>query len=310
MEYNRVISAQQDASSISIILGSKEGISPIGLQIQTQETGTINLHLFQDLEKTGLKYGSLNEEHPVFNLGETQVELDPLSLALTITNLHKSIVLKSDGLLRALLDGSGKIIRYSMAFSSPEQESFWGFGERFNALDQRGNSLRNRVIDQYKRQGKRTYYPVPFFISSRGYGIWINTDRDITFDMAESNSDVWRIDALAGTDQGDLDLVIMPQGSPAGVVKEFTRMTGRPKMPPSWVFGLWMSSNDWNSQAEVMKQFDLTHQHNIPATVLVIEAWADEVNFYIWNDAKYNLKHRGRQLQTFGFHLSQRRSLA
>jgi len=75
-----------------------------------------------------------------------------------------------------------------LAFESPQGESFYGFGERYNTIDQRGNSLRNRVIDQYKRQGKRTYYPVPFFISSRGYGIWVKTDHEVTFDLAESDA--------------------------------------------------------------------------------------------------------------------------
>jgi alpha-glucosidase (family GH31 glycosyl hydrolase) len=48
-----------------------------------------------------------------------------------------------------------------------------------------------------------------------------------------------------------------------------------------------MSSNNWDSEAEVRKQIALTEEHGIPATVLVIEAWSDEATFYIFNDAAY-----------------------
>jgi alpha-glucosidase (family GH31 glycosyl hydrolase) len=74
---------------------------------------------------------------------------------------------------------------------------------------------------------------------------------------------------------------------PHAIVQAFTELTGKPKLPPPWVFGPWMSSNDWNSQAEVLRQLQLTRKYQIPASVLVIEAWSDEITFYIWNDACY-----------------------
>jgi alpha-glucosidase (family GH31 glycosyl hydrolase) len=51
-----------------------------------------------------------------------------------------------------------------------------------------------------------------------------------------------------------------------------------------------MSGNEWNTQARVMEQVAETLRHEIPVTVLVIEAWSDESTFYIWNDARYSPK--------------------
>src|SRR5262249_1712091 len=55
----------------------------------------------------------------------------------------------------------------------------------------------------------------------------------------------------------------------------------------------WMSGNEWNTQARVMEEVDQTLAHDVPATVLVIEAWSDETTFYIWNDAQYKPKPGG-----------------
>ena len=68
---------------------------------------------------------------------------------------------------------------------------------------------------------------------------------------------------------------------------------------PSWALGPWMSSNNWDNEAEVRKQVALTEEHGIPATVLVIEAWSDEATFYIFNDAVYEEK-AGADTFTYG----------
>jgi alpha-glucosidase (family GH31 glycosyl hydrolase) len=80
------------------------------------------------------------------------------------------------------------------------------------------------------------------------------------------------------------------QQNPRQIVQAFTDLTGKPKLPARWIFGPWMSSNDWNSQAEVLRQLRMTEELHIPATVLVIEAWSDEINFYNWNDCQYQQK--------------------
>jgi alpha-glucosidase (family GH31 glycosyl hydrolase) len=79
-------------------------------------------------------------------------------------------------------------------------------------------------------------------------------------------------------------------GTPSEILKNQARLSGFPVLPPDWAFGPWMSSNEWNSQERVLKELHTGRELDIPATVLVIEAWSDEKNFYIWNDARYNVK--------------------
>lgn len=220
---------------------------------------------------------------------EYQITLQKNPFTLEIKRLADGLVIKSKHSLKTLIDRNGKVLQYHLEFESPANEAFYGFGERFNALDQRGSHLDNYVFGQYTNQGKRTYIPIPFFVSSRGYGMWLRTSRQAQFDLAAASPDSWYFEGQAEDDE-HLDITLFMQPQPYENVKAFTLANGQPKVPPAWVFGLWMSSNDWNSQSEVLNQLHETQKQQIPASVLVIEAWSDEINFYIWNDAKYKIK--------------------
>lgn len=187
----------------------------------------------------------------------------------------------ASGGVRWLLRGE-EPLQLAQGWQTPVDEQFFGFGERFNAFNQRGQQIDTVVYEQYKNQDKRTYLPVPFFISSRGYGLFLNTPRRAHFDLAATQPEqaTWAVEADA------LELTCFV-GTPKQVLAAFTAQVGRAALPPKWAFGLWMSSNEWNSQAQVMEQVALTNIHAIPATVLVIEAWSDEATFYLFNDAQY-----------------------
>jgi len=59
-----------------------------------------------------------------------------------------------------------------------------------------------RVYEQYKNQGVRTYLPVPFFLSSQGYGLFLNSNLNAQFDLANSQSDCWSVEAAISQNQG------------------------------------------------------------------------------------------------------------
>ncbi|MRR31180.1 hypothetical protein EG834_12850, partial [bacterium] len=213
-----------------------------------------------------------------------QITLHENPFSLEIKRVSDGLAIKSKQPLHVLVDQGGRVLEYHLEFESPADEAFYGFGERFNALDQRGSHLDNYVYGQYTSQEKRTYIPVPFFVSSRGYGMWLKTSRQAQFDLAAAHQDSWYLEGQAEDDE-HLEITWFLQPQPYDNVKAFTLATGKPKVPPAWVFGPWMSSNDWNSQKEVLNQLHETQKLQIPASVLVIEAWSDEINFYIWNDA-------------------------
>lgn len=179
-------------------------------------------------------------------------------------------------------DNNGNVYETECSIKADADEKFYGFGERFNSISQEGNTPDCYVYNQYKDQGIRTYMPVPFFISSSGYGIYVDSSSYIAFDMRvkENKNYSFRV-------RGNSFIFAVIPGKPKDVIRKFTDITGKPSMLPKWAFGPWMSSNNWDNQNEVLKQVELTKKYEIPASVLVIEAWSDEATYYIFNDAEY-----------------------
>jgi hypothetical protein len=75
----------------------------------------------------------------------------------------------------------------------------------------------------------------PFFMSSRGYGMFVHTSAPLTLDLGGSYDEAAVI--YLGDDVLDLFVFF---GSPKEVLSEYTALTGRAPAPPLWTFGLWM----------------------------------------------------------------------
>lgn len=210
------------------------------------------------------------------------------------------------GTMSVLDDGERqRRVRFAIALAPGEHVT--GFGERFDAVDHRGTSLDSVVFEQYKNQGaqRKTYLPMPFahVIGGDGWGFHVRTSRRVWFDIGESEADrLWveaEVDAASGVD-GVLEVGFY-EGSPTEVLDAFLSEVGRPRELPEWVFGLWASANEWNTQAEVMRQVDLHREHDIPVGSVVIEAWSDESTFTVWRDAQYRVAEDGGPLRLTDF---------
>ncbi len=194
--------------------------------------------------------------------------------------------------------GDGALVhRIRFALPLAPGEHVAGFGERFDALDQRGAELDSVVFEQYKSQGaeRKTYLPMPFahVVGGSGWGFHVRTSRRVWFDVGASDDGMLWIEAETGSD-GALEVAFW-DGSPrevlAGFLDDAERAGGgRAEELPDWVFRLWASGNEWNTQAEVMRQVDAHRDHRIPVGSVVIEAWADESTFTTWRDARSDVR--------------------
>lgn len=205
------------------------------------------------------------------------------------------------------LVAGGEVLRVRFALRLDPEAHVVGFGERFDRLDQRGRRLDAVVFEQYKGQGQRTYLPMPYAIvtptvSDPGWGFHVRTSRRTWYDVGATDQD--RLVVEAQVDPSDPALqVALYDGPPAAVIGQFLAEVGRPMLPPDWVFRLWMSGNEWNTQARVVAEVERTIAEGIPAGVVVVEAWSDEATFVAFRDAEYEVHPDGapHRLSDFRF---------
>ena len=138
------------------------------------------------------------------------------------------------------------------AFASPPDEAFLGFGERFNRTNQRGvdvfsfaeeGGLGGRESEatraQYPNGETMTYFPVPFYVSTAGYGFWLDTTYRSEFNLATGDPGANRAWHIGPT----LAFEVYTPGAgdarpwPLQIIDRFTATTGRPMLPPAWAFG-------------------------------------------------------------------------
>jgi len=67
-----------------------------------------------------------------------------------------------------------------LRFPLAENEQIFGFGLNFKTVHQRGKILRLHVDHYGGSDNGRTHAPVPFYLSDRGYGVFINSSRYLT----------------------------------------------------------------------------------------------------------------------------------
>ncbi|WP_313998179.1 TIM-barrel domain-containing protein [uncultured Paenibacillus sp.] len=215
------------------------------------------------------------------------------ALKLLLRN-EQGVLIESYGIegkpfLEVLTDRSGMLHKVRFNWKSKAEHRWFGMGERYSHFDYSGQEVDQYVYNQYRDQGLKTYMPVPFAVSSGKYAVFLDTPLYSKFRFHTRLSDLVEIEADLHTVSQQLTAYLFA-GEPLSMIGQFAGIAGRPALPPKWAFGPWMSSNNWDSQAEVMKQVELTNRHRIPATVLVLEQWSDEATFYIFNDAQYEVK--------------------
>jgi alpha-glucosidase (family GH31 glycosyl hydrolase) len=201
------------------------------------------------------------------------------------------------GSVAVLTDGD-RVRRVRFALPLAPGEHVTGFGERFDALDQRGGELDSVVFEQYKSQGaeRKTYLPMPFahVVGGDGWGFHVRTSRRAWFDVGASDPGTLIVEVETDAPAGESAVTTaFYDGAPTEVLDAFLGEAGRPEELPDWVFRLWASGNEWNTQAEVMRQMDLHREHDVPVGSIVIEAWSDESTFTAFRDARYEVSDDG-----------------
>lgn len=165
--------------------------------------------------------------------------------------------------LRAAVIGAASDVTYAgIAFAGTPDERYLGFGERSNAVDQRGNTIENYVGEgpyepderaliapfvspaSYRPRDDATYFPMPWVLSTRGYGVLLEGSRISQFRMGSEDPAAWSLEVEGAS----LSLLVMAGPRPADVLRRLTQVTGRQPVPDApWFLGPWFQTGQENA---------------------------------------------------------------
>jgi alpha-D-xyloside xylohydrolase len=151
----------------------------------------------------------------------------------------------------------------SAVFSLSPDEKIFGCGESFTEFNKRGQKVVLWADDANGVQNESIYKPIPFFMSSRGYGVFMHTSSPVTCDFGKYYGGVYSL--LIGDDEADIFIFL---GEPKEILNEYTNLTGKAAMPPLWSFGFWMSRITYFSEAEGREVTKKLRDNRIPSDVL------------------------------------------
>lgn len=163
-------------------------------------------------------------------------------------------------------------------------ELIYGLGERFTAFVKNGQS-----VDIWNEDGgtstEQSYKNVPFYISNKGYGVFVNHPEKVSFEIATE-----MVTKAAFSVAGEsLDYFLINGPTMKEVLMRYTDITGKPGLPAPWTFGLWLSTSfTTNYDEETVNSFvDGMLSRGIPLKVFHFDCfWMKEFSWcdFLWDN--------------------------
>jgi alpha-D-xyloside xylohydrolase len=157
-------------------------------------------------------------------------------------------------------------------------------GECFNELNHTHQVIRNGSQDNGASKGSATYKPIPFYLSTTGYGLWVDTTAEAVFDLNASS----REDVLITVPAQKLRIVLIQGPEFPRILDRFTSLAGRSMLPPYWSFAPWIGRDYHRNDADVREDMEKTRTLGLPTSVILIDSpWATGYNSYLFNPKQF-----------------------
>jgi oligosaccharide 4-alpha-D-glucosyltransferase len=180
------------------------------------------------------------------------------------------ITKKGDTLSAAKNYGSSKD-QLKLDFSATNEEAFYGGGSRAVELNKRGQVLENynQAHFGYRFGQANLNTAIPFLVSSKHYGLYIDNYAKSKFDIAKTNSGKVTFSTIAGA----MRFYFIAGSSTESVIGNYTYLTGRQPLPPRWAMGYISSRFGYKSEREIMNVVDQTQKAGIPLDGVVFDLY-------------------------------------
>lgn len=179
--------------------------------------------------------------------------------------------------------------RWMASFSLASGEPVYGLGEKFSALNRRGQLLHSHVEDALGVNTGLSYKNAPFCWSPEGWGVFVNTPGRVSHGVGYAE---WSHRSyVAVVEDEALDLFFIAADAPANLLSRYTALTGRAPEVPTWGLGLWVSKAYYRTAEEAIGAAAALREHRIPCDVLTLDgraAWEVRTRFdFRWDASRY-----------------------
>ena len=170
-------------------------------------------------------------------------------------------------------DAAGDLAFHEVFALAPD-EHIYGLGMQYGPVDKRGQ----RIVSWSREplghtDSSLTYLNIPFFVSSRGYGIFVNHGSPITYELGWPSLDT----GAFRVDDPYLDYFFIYGPGLKDILARYAELTGRAPLPPLWSFGVWMSRCMYIDRAQVEEVVDTLRQLGLPCDVVHLDPrWLKE----------------------------------
>lgn len=159
-------------------------------------------------------------------------------------------------------------------------EYLYGLGETFTAFEKRGETVDCWVTQPNGAETADAYKSVPFYLSTAGYGLLVDSDQHVQFDLGETSA----VSSQLTVDDDLFAFVFI--GGPAfkDILERYTALTGRPGAVPRWSHGIWYSRMAYEDRQTVESVLDTADAADLPVDVIHLDpAWLDGLCTLEWD---------------------------
>ncbi|MCY1721081.1 DUF5110 domain-containing protein [Prolixibacteraceae bacterium Z1-6] len=197
-----------------------------------------------------------------------------------------------------------------LRFPLEKEEQIYGLGLNYKTVQQRGRILRLHMDHYGGTDNGRTHAPVPFYLSSKGYGVLINAARYIDVYVGTTvRTDTKNPPKLYDRNARDgwtaqpysdnLEIVVPAEGvelvlfageSMLDVVQRFNLYCGGGVLPPKWGLGFWQRTPTLYNTSDIQKEVHGFVENNFPLDVVGIEPGWHSKSYpctFEWDKSRY-----------------------
>ncbi|WP_346863409.1 alpha-xylosidase [uncultured Draconibacterium sp.] len=174
---------------------------------------------------------------------------------------------RHDAFAMAYVANENGIHRSTISFKAAANECFAGTGERFTKMDLSGRTVQLKNQDGQGVNNRRTYKNIPFYLSSKMYGVFMHTSAYGKISLADHSSRSVQI----LIEEPGIDLFLFGGDSVEEILYGYRQVTGFPTQLPLWSYGTWMSRMTYFSADEVNTICKRLREEDYPCDVIHLD---------------------------------------